>query len=346
MTGLAEGTVSHEHKFDGCMYGLKSQYQETPKPIKKPWKIVTWGVSFPKLRRKCDHSHVHAERAGRETRMTQIYTKWIAKIIMKGINDHVQRNIPYVNVKVMKRWNPFIMDDEMKKTMSRDAENARSHPIKPVTSSACACREPDALDDLLERSLLHWHFVRSSISSTCSKQTSVLRIESDPDQLSCGLRPSLLLKVTRRMSGSNDLNSLGQLSQKRIEIAKRILDDVVAKEITAKPPQPFQDTRGRQFHLLLTEDVANQWIRFGMQPVVVHSAFFANSRFNEDATAKSLELAYTILQRANDDEKKCTGWEFIQKGAKYLKIFSRRCPFDGAVGLLMNNEIYSRLDEL
>ena len=44
MTDLVEGTVSHEHKFDGCMYGLKSQFQETPRPIKKPWKIVTWGV--------------------------------------------------------------------------------------------------------------------------------------------------------------------------------------------------------------------------------------------------------------------------------------------------------------
>ena len=55
MTDLVEGTVSHEHKFDGCMYGLKSQFQETPKPIKKPWKIVTWGVSFPKLHRRCDH---------------------------------------------------------------------------------------------------------------------------------------------------------------------------------------------------------------------------------------------------------------------------------------------------
>jgi len=85
MTDLVEGTVSHEHKFDGCMYGLKSQFQETPKPIKKPWKIVTWGVSFPKLRRKCDRRHDHAECAGRETRITQVYTKWIAKIIIRGI---------------------------------------------------------------------------------------------------------------------------------------------------------------------------------------------------------------------------------------------------------------------
>ena len=61
-----------------------------------------------------------------------------------------------------------------------------------------------------------------------------------------------------------------------------------------------------------------------------------------DSTADFLELAYKILQRANEDEKKCTGWEFIQKGAKYLKIFSKKCPFDDAVGLLMNSGLFSR----
>ena len=87
---------------------------------------------------------------------------------MKGINDHVQRNIPYVNMKVMKRWNAVIMSDEMERTMSRDSKNAGSHPIKPVTTSACACREPDALDVLRGRSLLHWHLAKSSTSSSCS----------------------------------------------------------------------------------------------------------------------------------------------------------------------------------
>ena len=82
----------------------------------------------------------------------------------------------------------------------------------------------------------------------------------------------LLLKVTRRMSGSDDLKSLGQFSQKRIEIAKRILDDVATRVIDARPPQPFQDTRSHQLHRLSTENVANQWIRFGMPPVVVYSA--------------------------------------------------------------------------
>ena len=156
MTELVEGTVSHEHKFDGCMYGLKSQFQETPKPIKKPWKIVTWGVSFPKLRRRCDRRHDHVECAGRETRITQVYTKWIAKIIMNGINEHVIKNSPFVNVKVMKRWKTLALDDQLKSEMSRDSENVRSHPIKSVAISVCATRELDAIDLSFERSLLHW----------------------------------------------------------------------------------------------------------------------------------------------------------------------------------------------
>ena len=72
---------------------------------------------------------------------------------MRGINEHVQGNMPYVNVKVMKRWYPVKLDDDMKRAMSCDSENVHSHPIKPVTVFACACREPDALDQLLDISL-------------------------------------------------------------------------------------------------------------------------------------------------------------------------------------------------
>ena len=85
MTDLTDGTVCHDHRFDGCTYGLKSQYQENShKPIqfRSLGRSFRGGCLFQKLRRKCDHSHEHAECAGRETRMTQIYTKWIAKIIM------------------------------------------------------------------------------------------------------------------------------------------------------------------------------------------------------------------------------------------------------------------------
>ena len=165
---------------------------------------------------------------------------------MNGINDHVIRNSPFVNVKVMKRWKAFILDDEMKRTMSRDSENARSHPIKPVTTSACASREPDAIDDLLERSLLHWCFARLTIPLSCSlwfsTQSHQLQIDFDPDLLLRDLRSGQLLTVRRKMAGSVDLKSLGQFSHNRISVARKALENSSTGEISARPPPPFQDT--------------------------------------------------------------------------------------------------------
>ena len=367
MTDLVEGTVSHEHKFDGCMYGLKSQFQETPKPIKKPWKIVTWGVSFPKLHRRCDRRHDHVECAGREARITQVYTKWIAKIIMNGINDHVIRNSPFVNVKVTKRWKPLAFDEQLKAEMSRDSENVRSHPIKSVATSVCATRELDAIDHSFEQSLLHWCLSRLTSASVLSSWHLSFSCqplsEFDSDWLlrvlrsvqlfpllelsSRDLRSVRLTSVQSEMTETNDMNSLGQFSSNRITIAQRVLKGSSEGTIAAKAPPPFRDTRGANYRLLSSEDIANQWIRFGMPPAVVYSAYFANTRYTNEATAEALEVAYKLLQRSQDTEKKCSGWEFISKGSRFVKVFANRCPHEDAMmGLFMDKEIYDRLDEL
>ena len=367
MTDLVEGTVSHEHKFDGCMYGLKSQFQETPKPIKKPWKIVTWGVSFLKLHRRCDRRHDHVECAGRETRITQVYTKWIAKIIMNGINDHVIRNGPFVNVKVMKRWKSLAFDEQLKAEMSRDSENVRSHPIKSVATSVCATRELDAIDHSFEQSLLHWclsRLISTSVLSSWHLSFSCRPLsEFDSDWLlrvlrsvqlfsliellSRDLRSVRLTSVQSEMAEANDMNSLGQFSSNRITIAQRVLKGSSEGTIAAKAPPPFRDTRGANHRLLSSEDIANQWIRFGMPPAVVYSAYFANTRYTSEATAEALEVAYKLLQRSQDIEKKCSGWEFISKGSRFVKVFTNRCPYeDATMGLFMDQEIYDRLDEL
>ena len=323
MTDLVEGTVSHEHKFDGCMYGLKSQFQETPKPIKKPWKIVTWGVSFPKLRRRCDRRHDHVECAGRETRITQVYTKWIAKIIMNGINEHVIKNSPFVNVKVMKRWKTLALDDQLNSEMSRDSENVRSHPIKSVATSVCATRELDAIDLSFERSLLHWCLSRLTstlvlsswhLSFSCQPLSEfdsdwLLRVQRSVqlfpliELLPRVQRSVQLPSVQSEMAETNDLNSLGQFSNSRITIAQRVLKGSSEGTILAKSPPPFRDTRGSNFRLLSSEDIANQWIRFGMPPAVVYSAYFANTRYTSEATSEALEIAYKLLQRSQDTEE-------------------------------------------
>ena len=64
MKFLISGTQSTVHDFDGCMYGLKSQFKDVGTAIKKPWRIVSWGVEFFDLHEKCDGSHTHGQMCG------------------------------------------------------------------------------------------------------------------------------------------------------------------------------------------------------------------------------------------------------------------------------------------
>lgn len=84
-----------------------------------------------------------------------------------------------------------------------------------------------------------------------------------------------------------------------------------------------------------------------MSPVIVYSAYFSNSRHTNEATSEALELAYKILQRSQDSEKTCSGWEFIAKGSRFVKVFASKCPFENdMVAQLMDQDIHSRLNEL
>ena len=286
---------------------------------------------------------------------------------MNGINDHVIRNSPFVNVKVMKRWKSLAFDEQLKAEMSRDSENVRSHPIKSVATSVCATRELDAIDHSFEQSLLHWclsRLISTSVLSSWHLSFSCRPLsEFDSDWLlrvlrsvqlfsliellSRDLRSVRLTSVQSEMAETNDMNSLGQFSSNRITIAQRVLKGSSEGTIAAKAPPPFRDTRGANHRLLSSEDIANQWIRFGMPPAVVYSAYFANTRYTNEATAEALEVAYKLLQRSQDTEKKCSGWEFISKGSRFVKVFASRCPYeDATMGLFMDKEIYDRLDEL
>ena len=84
MRFMVNGTDSTVHEFDGCMYGLKSQFNHVGTAIKKPWRVVSRGVSFSDLHAKCDGSHAHGPCAGKETRATQLYTDKIVKCIIRG----------------------------------------------------------------------------------------------------------------------------------------------------------------------------------------------------------------------------------------------------------------------
>ena len=89
VTQLVNGTESHAHHFDGCMYGIASQHNKKCMPIKKPWKIVSWGVCFHELKKTCDGRHQHVPCSGRDTRVTQLYTFRIAQTIIETLNKRV-----------------------------------------------------------------------------------------------------------------------------------------------------------------------------------------------------------------------------------------------------------------
>ena len=87
---LIEENESFINDFDGCCYGLREQFSHPPKYIKKPWRIVSWGIDFGgSLSRKCDGRHEHAPCAGRETSSTQMYTSNIVSIILKKVNEDI-----------------------------------------------------------------------------------------------------------------------------------------------------------------------------------------------------------------------------------------------------------------
>ena len=90
MLKLIDKYEGKSHEFDGCCYGLREQYSQPPKYIKKPWRIVSWGVDFKGLlSKKCDGRHEHAPCAGRETVGTQVYTSNIVSTILKRLNEDI-----------------------------------------------------------------------------------------------------------------------------------------------------------------------------------------------------------------------------------------------------------------
>ena len=144
MTKLIEKYKGESNEFDGCCYGLREQYSHPPKYIKKPWRVVSWGVDFKGLlSKKCDGRHEHAPCAGRETVGTQVYTSNIVSTILKRLNEDI--------------------DDD--RVVLRNDESSRS-PLRVRTRSAkgkAACAIPlcviehsdQSLEPLVESLALH-----------------------------------------------------------------------------------------------------------------------------------------------------------------------------------------------
>eukprot|EP00969_Alexandrium_andersonii_P084489 3726291-Alexandrium_andersonii.AAC.1 len=69
--------------FDGCMYGLTlPDARKEHLRIQKPWRIACLNSTLPRrLSARCDASHAHHPCEGRDTQLTQGYTKGACSII-------------------------------------------------------------------------------------------------------------------------------------------------------------------------------------------------------------------------------------------------------------------------
>ena len=122
MVELLEGANVFNHRFDGCMYGLRSRFHPEHCRLKKPWRIVSWGVAFPALRITCDGMHEHGKCEGRETKVTQEYTLSIIKTIVNRVNREASRRMTGVG----KVCSPYCMSDQEKEAHSLFSESPRS----------------------------------------------------------------------------------------------------------------------------------------------------------------------------------------------------------------------------
>ena len=167
MKFMISGTNSTIHEFDGCMYGLKSQFKDAGTAIKKPWRIVSWGVSFFDLHEKCDGSHPHGPCAGRETRATQLYTDKIVRCIIRGVKNQML-------------WNIAEGTKQPKKV------NNKLNIQKP-RNKACTClsiindEDEDKMNQHLDQLLLDWIYRRGGLKVKLRLNPHRGRSTADPD---------------------------------------------------------------------------------------------------------------------------------------------------------------------
>lgn len=148
MAKVIDAPDSHINDFDGCCYGLREQFSHPPKYIKKPWRIVSWGVDFGEsLSKKCDGRHEHAPCAGRETLVTQVYTSDsnIVSTILKKLNEEIDQERIVLSdgesrrsrLKVRARGNKSKATCVVVLCVIRDSDHPNKQPLRPQRAQIC-----------------------------------------------------------------------------------------------------------------------------------------------------------------------------------------------------------------
>lgn len=336
---VIEGTENHCHEFDGCMYGLKAQFSENHDPIKNSWRIISWGVKFNSLNRKCDGSHRHDKCEGKETKETELYTKSIIGKLFKSISNRTYNS---TNHQV---WNSRRKAYKETSSVRSGFQRKVAVCISSIEQDAsftwlCYCRRlntsavgsPAQYEPVLRERYL---VLRTKYSSTWLwGGTPIMAASSSMQTVGCKVNDSgsALLRQT---------NVIVVSVKKRFNLPPRIGS-------TAEGLQCSPETQRR-------------WELCRISPILLYPAIFASRRSRDNDIMHTMEVTNDFLNQVkNSEERETNAKDFIHTIIKVLNTCKSMAPGrrevhtenevdeHGTLGisLLMTDEILGRIIEL
>ena len=334
MIKLLEVPDSFINDFDGCCYGLREQFSHPPRYIKKPWRIVSWGVDFgDSLSRKCDGRHEHAPCAGRETIGTQIYTSNIVSIILKKLNESI---------------------DNKKIVLSND--ESRRSPLRVRTGgnkSKAACvvvlrvhRKVDSPSELFPN-------LRSAFSASnlCGRRLigerelvaeAVERAEDLRDKMAANANtpPPAQPVVAGSGGGSQDLflANQGSIARRSLAVINTVFQMSQLGNATTLP----------KFKIGIGMDISHAMIwcqdAFRLPTLVAISCWFMTGPIDDE---RSRIWLYNLYRYASQQDCERTLKQYVDKIRLLIKAFQQRIGHDEGKGVLecfADSEFIQRVD--
>ena len=323
MKFMVNGTSSTIHEFDGCMYGLKSQFKDAGTAIKKPWRIVSWGVSFSDLHEKCDGSHSHGPCAGRETRATQLYTDKIVRCIIRGVKNQMLWNIAYG-------------------TKQPKKVNNKMNTSKP-RNKACTClafitgEDEDSMNQHCGQLLLDWIRRRGGLKVKLRSNPHRGRSVADPDSPLVGILDAMAEKKIVTVSAAKGYAAL-----------KNTLQVVEAKGQTGQLPKAFPTFDEADGKFYPDRDLGNWITVVQVPPSVVVALAFVAGRIHRSHVSHAIHLLLKLMMQVTDeDELNLTVSDFVDKASRLSKLVERGARGDdySFLRMLCTRECAIRIDE-
>ena len=342
MMNLLDGTDVHDHRFDGCMYGLRTTYCKHQKRLKKPWRVISWGVSFPSLREQCDGKHDHGKCEGRETKLTQEYTEKMIRIIMSRVNRESVKRMGGAG----RSQNPCHMSDEQKEYHSFYTESPRSPKSALIREKLLRCPDPLGLRNGIgpvacvvsassrEAERLVTLRVYNLVGGPCRdvnwsfREGRVLR--TGPDRTSVAM-----VTTTEPIEGNYNVNVMSEVT-KSMNVLKQAIEMGL---VEALPPPHCGEHEKNQF----ARRAGYGWVNIAhINPILVASALFSSLRTSQSDTSPMLGVLPFLFRHATTKDKEMKGSDFITKVSQFSKVWTSKATNEmnrGPAQLLASNDV-------